>query len=73
MYPVNLKMDGVSCLIIGGGHVALRKVKKLLEQHADVTVVAPEICEELMALFREKRISWKRLFIKQEMPVTIIL
>lgn len=64
MYPVNLRMDGVSCLIVGGGHVALRKVKRLLDQQAHVTVLAPEICEELMALSREKRISWRKAFYK---------
>lgn len=62
MYPVNLRMDGVSCLIIGGGHVALRKVKKLVDQQARVTVLAPEICKELVALWQEKRISWKKAF-----------
>ncbi len=62
MYPVNLKMEGVSCLIIGGGHVSLRKVKKLVDQQAHVTVLAPEICKELMALWQEKRISWKKAF-----------
>lgn len=43
MYPVNIKMDGRACLVIGGGHVALRKVRTLLEEKATVTVVAPEV------------------------------
>lgn len=60
MYPVNLKMKGLSCLVIGGGHIALRKVRKLVLEDAEVTVLAPEISEELMQYFREKRISWKR-------------
>ena len=30
MYPVNIKMDGRACLVIGGGHVAQRKVCTLL-------------------------------------------
>lgn len=60
MYPVNLKMKGLPCLVIGGGHIALRKVKKLVLENAEVTVLAPEISEELMQYFREKRISWKR-------------
>jgi precorrin-2 dehydrogenase/sirohydrochlorin ferrochelatase len=60
MYPVNIKMDGRACLVIGGGHVALRKVRTLLEEKATVTVVAPQICSGLEALFREGRISWRR-------------
>lgn len=27
LYPVNLKAAGLRALVIGGGHVALRKVK----------------------------------------------
>lgn len=60
MYPVNIKMDGRACLVIGGGHVAQRKVCTLLEEKAVVTVVAPEVCSGLEALFREGRISWRR-------------
>ena len=60
MYPVNIKMDGRACLVIGGGHVALRKVRTLLEEKATVTVVAPQICSGLEAFFREGRISWRR-------------
>ena len=60
MYPVNIKMDGRACLVIGGGHVAQRKVCTLLEEKAAVTVIAPEVCSGLEALFREGRISWRR-------------
>ena len=60
MYPVNLKMKGIPCLVIGGGHIAVRKVKKLLLEDAEVTVLAPEISPELMQYFREKRISWQQ-------------
>jgi precorrin-2 dehydrogenase/sirohydrochlorin ferrochelatase len=60
LYPVNLKMKGLPCLVIGGGHIAVRKVKKLLLEDAEVTVLAPEISPELMQYFREKRISWQQ-------------
>lgn len=60
MYPVNIKMDGRACLVIGGGHVAQRKVCTLLEEKAAVTVIAPEACSGLEDLFQEGRISWRR-------------
>jgi siroheme synthase-like protein len=41
---------GRACLVVGGGRVAWRKVQGLLRCDAAVTVVAPEICEELAAL-----------------------
>ena len=43
LYPVNLVLAGRSCLVVGGGRVALQKVRGLVDAQADVTVVAPEI------------------------------
>jgi uroporphyrin-III C-methyltransferase/precorrin-2 dehydrogenase/sirohydrochlorin ferrochelatase len=42
MYPAMLSVSGRSCLVVGGGGVALRKVDGLLLEGARVTVVAPE-------------------------------
>ena len=47
MYPVNLKVEGIPCLVIGGGHIALRKIRKLLKEKALITVLAPEACSEI--------------------------
>ena len=49
-YPVLIEFDGASCLVAGGGQIALHKAKLLIEQGADVTVVAPQICDEIKAL-----------------------
>ena len=48
--PISLLLAGRSCLVVGGGKVALRKTGNLLGSDAQVTVVAPEICEEIEAL-----------------------
>jgi siroheme synthase-like protein len=53
-YPVNLVLDGVDCLVVGGGRVAARKCDGLLRCGARVTVVAPEIVPELR---RDTRIA----------------
>lgn len=47
-YPVNLLVAGRSCLVVGGGRVALEKVEGLLDAEARVTVVAPEIVADLV-------------------------
>ena len=42
-YPVNLNIAGKKVLVVGGGSVASRKVERLNERGADITVIAPEI------------------------------
>ena len=39
-YPIFLLVEGKTCVIVGGGSVAVRKVRDLLECRARVTVVA---------------------------------
>lgn len=54
-YPVNLELDGVACLVVGGGPVAARKAEGLLHCGAHVTVVAPAVAPELRD---DPRIKW---------------
>jgi siroheme synthase-like protein len=49
-YMACLDLEGRSCLVVGGGAVALEKAKGLLEAGARVTVVAPELAVELRTL-----------------------
>ncbi|MDN5363838.1 MAG: precorrin-2 dehydrogenase [Eubacteriales bacterium] len=52
-YPVVLSLNEKDCLVVGGGQVALRKVKSLLQAGGLVTVVSPELHPELVALQRQ--------------------
>ncbi len=58
MYPVMLDIKGRSCLVVGGGGVALRKVQGLVEDGATVTVVAPELVEPLQTMASNGQIQW---------------
>jgi siroheme synthase-like protein len=49
-YPVSLDVSGRACLVVGGGQVAARKARGLLECGALVTVIAPELSEEMQSL-----------------------
>ena len=49
-YPVMLEGTAISALVVGGGTVATRKVRGLLDAGARVHVVAPTIAEELERL-----------------------
>lgn len=56
-YPVFLEMKGRSCVVVGGGPVAERKVEGLLAAGARVTVVSPELTPGLAALKKEGRLQ----------------
>jgi len=49
-YPVLLNISGRKCVVVGGGQVALRKVRGLLEHGAGVEVISPDLCPELAQL-----------------------
>jgi len=48
-FPVFFDLRAQQVLIVGGGEVALRKVTLLERTGADLRLVAPEVCPELMA------------------------
>jgi precorrin-2 dehydrogenase/sirohydrochlorin ferrochelatase len=56
-YMVNLSLQGRAALVVGGGEIGRRKVMDLLAAQAGVTVVAPRICDGLLALAAEGRIA----------------
>jgi len=49
-YPVNLLVAGREVLVVGGGRVALEKARGLVEAGAVVTVVAPDVDDELAGI-----------------------
>jgi len=56
-YPVFLDLNGRRCVVIGGGNVALRKVKALLDSGALVEVISPRLCYGLKQLENDKKIN----------------
>ncbi len=50
-YPIFVKLQNQPCLVVGGGPVALRKIRLMKSAGADITVVAPELCEDLAQEF----------------------
>jgi uroporphyrin-III C-methyltransferase / precorrin-2 dehydrogenase / sirohydrochlorin ferrochelatase len=49
-YPVELELAGRLVVMVGGGTVALRRTKVLVDAGARVTVIAPDVSSELAAL-----------------------
>ena len=56
-FPLLLNIRDYSCLVVGGGKVALTKVTSLLNFQVKVTVLAPKICEPLLELQRKRKIK----------------
>jgi precorrin-2 dehydrogenase/sirohydrochlorin ferrochelatase len=52
-----LKIKGKKCVVVGGGEVARRKVRALLEYGASVEVISPEPCRELNKLVEMGKIK----------------
>ncbi len=46
-YHVSLDLQDAPVLLVGGGRVAARKARGLIAAGARVTVVAPDVCDEL--------------------------
>ncbi len=59
-YPIFLNLQGKKCVVVGGGRVALRKVKTLLESGADITVISPKPHAEISRFFKNRTIQLVR-------------
>ena len=57
-YPINLRIAGKKCIVIGGGDVACRKVKSLLAAGVEVTVLSPELTTELAEMVEKKQFNY---------------
>ena len=46
-FPMFIELEGRRCLVVGGGRIALHKIKALKDFGADVLVVSPVISQEI--------------------------
>lgn len=51
-FPIFLETDGAHVLIAGGGETALQKLRLLSKTEATITVVAPEIHDDILAFIK---------------------
>lgn len=50
LFSIELNLEGRNVLVVGGGRIALRKVKTLLPTGAHITVVAPQLDPEFTTI-----------------------
>jgi uroporphyrin-III C-methyltransferase / precorrin-2 dehydrogenase / sirohydrochlorin ferrochelatase len=58
--PIFVALRGVAVAVVGGGHIAERKVGMLLDGGAEVTVVAPEVTRSIEDWAAAGRLALKR-------------
>ncbi|WP_027468112.1 siroheme synthase CysG [Deefgea rivuli] len=58
-FPLFLNLKQQACLIVGGGEIAVRKLRLLRSAGADVTVIAPELCAEMRELVKKGEVRWQ--------------
>ncbi len=58
MYPVFFDICAKRCLVVGGGMVAERKVRGLLQEGAEVVIVSPEVTAGLARLVEQGKCRW---------------
>lgn len=56
-YPINLDINNRECLVVGAGGVGTRKVKTLIDCGAHVTVVSPDVSNDIRALETQGRVT----------------
>lgn len=57
-YPSGLRLAGRRVLVVGGGHVAQRRVPQLIAVGADVHVVSPDVRPAIEGLVGSGEITW---------------
>lgn len=58
--PVTMSMTGKSCLVVGGGNVALRKIEILMDFDSEITVISPEVDSKIDYFGESKKITLKK-------------
>ncbi len=59
LYPIFLNLKGKRCVVVGGGKIAERKIKILLECKANVTVISPEITDYIKCIIDKGKVNHK--------------
>lgn len=59
-FPLFIKMEGRKVIVIGGGSVALRKIRILIDYGADISVISEKIRDELKMLADAGTLVWQK-------------
>ncbi|NJD03540.1 MAG: bifunctional precorrin-2 dehydrogenase/sirohydrochlorin ferrochelatase [Ruminiclostridium sp.] len=57
VFPLFVDLGGKTCIVVGGGEVASRKVEILLRFDADLSIIAPEVSSSILSLEIQDKIK----------------
>lgn len=67
-YPSGLRLAGRKVVVVGGGHVAQRRVPQLIAAGADVHVVSPDVTPSIEGLVGGAEVVWhRRRFVESDL------
>ncbi|MGM0948556.1 precorrin-2 dehydrogenase [Bacillus vallismortis] len=66
MLPLHISLEKKKVVIAGGGGIALRRLKTVLSEGADITLVSPDVEPEIKQMADNRRIRWVRRTIEKE-------
>ncbi|AEP86551.1 precorrin-2 dehydrogenase [Bacillus spizizenii] len=58
MLPLHISLEKKKVVIAGGGSIALRRLKTVLSEGADITLVSPDVEPEIKQMADNRRIRW---------------
>jgi len=58
VYPVFLKLEGIKCLVVGGGQVGERKARRLVEEKAKVYLISREVSRWFSEAINSGDVMW---------------
>ena len=57
-FPVFISLEHKKCVVLGGGTIAVRRVRTLLDFCHSITVISPSVCPEMEQVIKENKITY---------------
>ena len=59
MLPLHFNVKDKNVLVVGGGKIALRRLRLFLEEGARITVISPDVIPEIAELSKADKLNWQ--------------
>ncbi|WP_251526804.1 bifunctional precorrin-2 dehydrogenase/sirohydrochlorin ferrochelatase [Metabacillus litoralis] len=59
MLPLHFNVKDKNVLVVGGGKIALRRLRLFLEEGARITVISPDVVPEIAELSKVDKLNWQ--------------